>query len=448
MQKIVFLIYHGRGHFNACFRLAKILQAEYEVVFTGFVFFQNYVESQGFRFYALKTVPFGLGFEHWVNTIEKKKNIYWHSLQDRWNNRLYNLREADLRQMLEETQPDCLLIDSWGSTDFIVLYQQLKTRGIKTAIIHTMLSNKLTDGLPPLNSLKFPDNKFSVKSAHLFFHLKEQTKTAGQWIKYLGKTNKSLIRKQIKANRIPKKYISSRAALFSPGLEYLDELILVPREFEFPSRYHADRQRYLGFMIDHERIQNRDRLFDEHFISFRKKIAEGCRLIYCSFGTVEIKKKKKIKGFLQKLISIAGTSPDIFLFAGSNSFSILKDTPLSQNIYVLNDAPQLEVLSQTSLFITHGGLNSVKEAIYAGVPMLVYPVSQQTDHNGISGRIVYHQFGLRGDLVKDSVTDIHSKMNILLSNDTYRNNIQRMKKIDESYSEENVLNVIKNIQPM
>lgn len=35
--------------------------------------------------------------------------------------------------------------------------------------------------------------------------------------------------------------------------------------------------------------------------------------------------------------------------------------------------PQLEVLKITDLFICHGGLNSVSEALYFGVPMLSIP---------------------------------------------------------------------------
>lgn len=47
---------------------------------------------------------------------------------------------------------------------------------------------------------------------------------------------------------------------------------------------------------------------------------------------------------------------------------------LPPNIYAYSFVPQLEVLSHADLFITHGGMNSINEAIYFGVPMLVMPV--------------------------------------------------------------------------
>jgi MGT family glycosyltransferase len=35
--------------------------------------------------------------------------------------------------------------------------------------------------------------------------------------------------------------------------------------------------------------------------------------------------------------------------------------------------PQLAVLRRASLFVTHGGMNSANEALYFGVPLIVYP---------------------------------------------------------------------------
>ena len=51
---------------------------------------------------------------------------------------------------------------------------------------------------------------------------------------------------------------------------------------------------------------------------------------------------------------------------------------LPENVIVKNHIPQITVLQQANLFITHGGLNSVSEAMVCGVPMVVIPfVSDQ-----------------------------------------------------------------------
>ncbi len=48
--------------------------------------------------------------------------------------------------------------------------------------------------------------------------------------------------------------------------------------------------------------------------------------------------------------------------------------PVPSNFKLYNYAPQLDILQDTDLFITHGGMNSSSEILYFGVPMLVIPV--------------------------------------------------------------------------
>jgi len=50
----------------------------------------------------------------------------------------------------------------------------------------------------------------------------------------------------------------------------------------------------------------------------------------------------------------------------------LKDIP--PNFIVRNYVPQLEILQQADVFITHGGMNSSSEGLYFGVPLVVIPV--------------------------------------------------------------------------
>ena len=47
---------------------------------------------------------------------------------------------------------------------------------------------------------------------------------------------------------------------------------------------------------------------------------------------------------------------------------------LPDNIYARSFVSQLDILKHADLFITHGGMNSVSEAMYFGTPMLVIPL--------------------------------------------------------------------------
>ena len=54
--------------------------------------------------------------------------------------------------------------------------------------------------------------------------------------------------------------------------------------------------------------------------------------------------------------------------------------------------PQLELLPKCSVFVTHGGMNSVQESLYFGVPMVVVPQQAEQRFNG--RQVVRHGAGL------------------------------------------------------
>lgn len=130
------------------------------------------------------------------------------------------------------------------------------------------------------------------------------------------------------------------------------------------------------------------------------------------------------------------------------AFDLIEKEKLPDNVFIFKTIPQFRILSKTSVFITHGGFNSVKESIHAQVPMLVYPVDPRMDQNGNAARIVYHQLGLRGDLSKDSEKDIAQKINKLMTDVMYKKNLKEMLKKDQSYSDENFIALMKKIKPL
>lgn len=61
--------------------------------------------------------------------------------------------------------------------------------------------------------------------------------------------------------------------------------------------------------------------------------------------------------------------------------------------WVTDFAPQRAVLERADLCITHGGLNTVMDALEFGTPLLALPIA--FDQPGVSARIVHHGLGLR-----------------------------------------------------
>jgi MGT family glycosyltransferase len=99
---------------------------------------------------------------------------------------------------------------------------------------------------------------------------------------------------------------------------------------------------------------------------------------------------------------------------------------IPDNIFIYPFVPQLEILKQTSVFITHGGMNSVNESIYYGVPMLVMPVGN--DQPAVARQIETLHMGKR--LSKKHLTPeilADNAMNIL-NDDSYKKSIQIFQK--------------------
>ena len=106
---------------------------------------------------------------------------------------------------------------------------------------------------------------------------------------------------------------------------------------------------------------------EEYFPALTKPV------IYISIGTIL---KGRENFFRACLEAFEKEKVTVVLSVGNFDISRLKHIP--ENFVIRNRVPQIAVLKQASLFITHGGMNSVSEAMIHGVPMLVIPfVSDQ-----------------------------------------------------------------------
>ncbi len=97
--------------------------------------------------------------------------------------------------------------------------------------------------------------------------------------------------------------------------------------------------------------------------------AGGAPLVYVSLGTVFNDRPDFLRVCLD---AFGGTEAQVLVAAGRKVRT--EDLgALPSNVRVCPFVPQLEVLRRARLFVTHGGMNSVNEALYFGVPLLLYP---------------------------------------------------------------------------
>ncbi|XVV39120.1 macrolide family glycosyltransferase [Streptomyces sp. CA-100214] len=136
-------------------------------------------------------------------------------------------------------------------------------------------------------------------------------------------------------------------------------------------------------------------------------------VLYASLGTVFNADPRLLRTFAAALSPLAGT---VVVSTGQTDPAALGALP--DNVLARRSVPQLEVLDRAALFITHGGMNSVNEAMFAGVPLLVVP--QGADQPMVARRVVELGAGLSirtENVTEDSVRAIARR---LLADSRYR----------------------------
>ncbi len=198
------------------------------------------------------------------------------------------------------------------------------------------------------------------------------------------------------------------------GLKY-KELILWAKEFEFRTSSNDSNVIYLGSYVDKERNE-----MDLGFMNYM----DGKPLAYFSIGTVL--DDKSLSEFVGRLISAFGLVPEFnFIVSTGRLFDEIKTLMVPENVQIHRYVPQLQVLEKTSLMITMGGANSIKECIELGVPMLCYPF--HNDQFGNSARVEFHKLGLRGDF-QDPPQEMARKIKDIINNNEYETNILSFRK--------------------
>lgn len=446
-KRIVFLPYHGFGHINPCLPVAAILrQAGHTVSFAGVAYFRQHLLQQEYPYHTLDTVPFGMSFEHWHNTQLKKSNLYRAELHDRRHDTLYHRREADLLKMLDAVQPDIILLDALQATDFIVLYQHLRARNIAIGMVYALLPPDTLPGRPPHNSSALPGQHLRILRDTLKVQWRQLRREWRKKIKFLGYNDHAMIRRRLRQNSIPKHYYTNRPSLHTFRTAMLDEFIFAPLEFDFPGITPRPEQHYLGFMAPVARMALSNPGFEAAWPQIVHKHNAGHKLIYCSFGTTDASQHAPVKPFLEKLIRISQRHGYVLIVAWQDK-AAHNALPSGGNIYFFPSVPQLDVLASTDIFITHCGLNSVKESIEAGVPMLLYPIHPDYDPRGNAARAEYHGLGLRGNVAKDSEQTLEQKIYALLTNQQYKNSVQGLRQKNAAYTAEKLLTRISEMLP-
>lgn len=196
----------------------------------------------------------------------------------------------------------------------------------------------------------------------------------------------------------------------------LPVIVLCPKQIDFSPTPKNSNYYYLEASIDLERKEAHAFPWDA--------LDETKPLIYCSFGS-QCHQYEQSEGLFRTIIAALREKPGWQLVLAIGPYLNIHDfQPAPENVLIVSWAPQLEMLSRASMMITHGGLGAVKECIFFGVPMIVFP--GKWDQPNHAARVVYHGLGVRANIHDRSVRQIHSLIEAVDKNPMFKSRIAAM----------------------
>jgi MGT family glycosyltransferase len=374
------------GHLYATVALAEKLRARgHEVSYLATPDFENRVRSRGFEFVPVLSHLFPEGFANQrppasatsnrqgFLTILRRQGQLVKDLRDFWSG-------EEINRLLAGLRPDLLLADSMLPYAALAAYRH----GIPTLMVSVTLPQIRDERVPPLTTTLLPGaapwDRLKIRLAwDRFFLVARLYKRfaslcgvdidLGRWVRELAE-----------ASNYPLDNVNTRT-MFAPALS-LPELILCPREFDFP-RAESPNRYYIEPLLD---------LAGDNVSFPWNRICGEQPLLFCTLGS-QSHHSPFSRRLFQTIMDALATRPERQLVVALGEHLNVADFRVSSpNITAVNWAPHAELVKRASIVINHGGLGTVKQCIYFGVPMIVFPSIR--DQPGNAARVKYHGLGL------------------------------------------------------
>jgi UDP:flavonoid glycosyltransferase YjiC (YdhE family) len=452
MKTVLFDIFPAVSHFNCTLKLAGLLREYgYHVIYMGLAEYKDMVDKHGFDYYIfnpyiIKPIPHLKSESKGWFFLE---NLITFLNSSRVNEALESFEK--LNALIEKISPDIVMIDIHKVILRAPFYQIKK---IPLISIHTTFDVKWMPNVPPITSYFIPyESKLSFYFTGLLFlmeKLKNRFKYQFLQIRYLWQDELSIARKYYKLKfgiQLNKRIDFNRS--FGYSIKNLPRLILAPTPLDFKVSKRKDTYN-VGPLLEITRENDyADPRYNYLLETIKGHEKNGYSfIVYCSMGTLAGLRRKKTAAFFKRMLKTANLNPGyLFILSTGKSFNIEDLYPTPKNLCVFESVPQVHLLKQCDVMITHGGASSLAECVINEVPVIVFPFMKQTDIPSNSARVVFHKIGLRGNIKRDSAKKIGKKINHIKSNyEFYKNNVREMKKkFEEKNNSTEVISVIESI---
>ncbi len=142
------------------------------------------------------------------------------------------------------------------------------------------------------------------------------------------------------------------------------------------------------------------------------------KLVYISMGTVN----NDLFPFYKSCIKAFQTTDYQVILSTGSQVDINRFGNLPANVSVYPTVDQIAVLQKADVFVTHCGMNSVSEALYYGVPLVMLP--KTPEQSGVAERA--KQLGAGVLLEKETPGAIYEAVSQVFNEKTYQENAQKI----------------------
>ena len=188
----------------------------------------------------------------------------------------------------------------------------------------------------------------------------------------------------------------------------------VPRAFDFESSHWPSQFHHTG---PFHNGQGREK------VDFPWERLTGEPIIYASMGTIL---NGQVDVFRTIVAAVAKNKNLQLVLSIGDQVDPKQIGPVPNNAIIARRVPQLEVLKQATVCITHAGLNTVLESLAQGVPQLAIPVTY--DQPGVAARIAYQKTGIATSLDKLTPDHLAFLLNEVLTEPIYRENARKLQR--------------------
>lgn len=188
-------------------------------------------------------------------------------------------------------------------------------------------------------------------------------------------------------------------------------IVYTTREFQPDGEAFDPTHKFVGPSIT-ARIAHED--FDFPAIT-------GKNPIYISLGTVF----NQAVDFYKLCFEALGDTEHTVVMSVGEKIRLSELGGIPANFIVKNYVPQMDVLKHSSLFITHGGMNSTHEGLYCGVPLIVIP--QSADQPIIAERVADIGAGINLQMQSLTANHLREAVEHVLGHASYKEAAANMK---------------------